>query len=37
MENGVAIMENGTVVLKRLNMKLPYYPAIPLLNINPNK
>ena len=37
MENGVAAMENGMVVFKRLNMKSPHYPAIPLLNINPKK
>ena len=32
-----AIVENGIVVLKKLNIELPYHPAIPLLNIYPKR
>jgi len=30
MSDGAAPLENGLTVLKKLNMKLPYDPAIPL-------
>ena len=35
MQNGTAAMENSMVVYKKLNIELPYDPAVPLLGINP--
>ena len=34
---GIATVENSVEVLRRLNIELPYDPAIPLLGIHPEK
>ena len=37
MQTGVATVENSMEFLKKLKIKLPFDPVIPLLGIYPNK
>ena len=37
MQTSTATMENSVEILKKLEIELPYYPAIPLLGIHTEK
>lgn len=37
MYNGMAAMERNTVAPQKLNIELPFYAAIPLMDIHPKE